>query len=41
MSVLSVNDNDNAVKFSGINHRLFIEGRGFDFRIFNISSHVI
>ena len=39
MDTLSVNDNDNAVSFSGIHHRLFIEGRGFDFRIFNISAH--
>ena len=39
MDTLSVNDNDNAVNFSGLNHRLFIEGRGFDFRIFQISNH--
>ena len=39
MDALSVNDNDNAVNFSGLSHRLFIEGRGFDFRIFQVSNH--
>jgi len=36
MSLLSVNDNDKDICFSGLKHRLFIEGRGFDFRMFKI-----
>ena len=39
MSLLSVNDNDKVIRFDGLKHRLFIEGRGFDFRIFKILSH--
>ncbi|HJM17118.1 MAG TPA: hypothetical protein QGI59_01275 [Candidatus Poseidoniia archaeon] len=36
MSLLSVNDNDKDFHFDGFKHRLFIEGRGFDFRFFKI-----
>ena len=36
MGLLSVNDNDKNICFDGLKHRLFIEGRGFDFRIFKI-----
>ena len=36
MSLLTVSDNEKKVSFDGISHRLFIEGRGFDFRHFNI-----
>ena len=36
MSLLTVRDNEKDVSFDGISHRLFIEGRGFDFRHFNI-----
>tara|TARA_B100000700_G_C14698631_1_gene693386 strand:+ start:340 stop:645 length:306 start_codon:yes stop_codon:yes gene_type:complete len=38
MVLLTANQNDKDVNFNGIKHRLFIEGRGFDFRIFNIAS---
>ncbi len=38
MVLLTANQNDKDVNFNGIKHRLFIEGRGFDFRFFNISS---
>ena len=36
MSLVSVNNNETNTSFSGINHRLFIGGRGFDFRLFRI-----
>ena len=36
MVLLNANQNDKEVNFSGIKHRLFIEGRGFDFRLFRI-----
>ena len=36
MSLLSVNDIDKDICFDGLKHRLFIEGRGFDFRFFKI-----
>ncbi len=36
MSLLTVNDNDKDICFDGLGHRLFIEGRGFDFRFFKI-----
>ena len=38
MVLLTANQNDKDVNFNGIKHRLFIEGRGFDFRLFHISS---
>ena len=38
MVLLNANQNDKEVNFSGIKHRLFIEGRGFDFRSFHIST---
>ena len=38
MVLLTANQNDKDVNFNGIKHRLFIEGRGFDFRFFHISS---
>ena len=38
MVLLNANQTDKDVSFSGINHRLFIEGRGFDFRLFQISN---
>jgi len=38
MVLLNVNQNDKDVNFNGTKHRLFIEGRGFDFRHFHISS---
>jgi len=36
MVLLSVSDSEIDVSFDGINHRLFIGGRGFDFRNFTI-----
>ena len=36
MVLLTVSDNEKDVSFDGISHRLFIEGRGFDFRHFNV-----
>ena len=36
MSLLSVNEIDKDICFDGLKHRLFIEGRGFDFRVFKI-----
>ena len=38
MVLLTANQNDKYVNFNGIKHRLFIEGRGFDFRLFHISN---
>ena len=38
MVLLNANQNDQDISFNGIQHRLFIEGRGFDFRFFHISS---
>tara|TARA_B100001750_G_C15427251_1_gene556198 strand:- start:441 stop:749 length:309 start_codon:yes stop_codon:yes gene_type:complete len=38
MVLLTTHQNDKDVNFSGIKHRLFIEGRGFDFRLFHISN---
>jgi len=37
MTVLDIADRGKEINFSGIEHRLFIEGRGFDFRNFKIS----
>ena len=37
MTVLDFTDRQKGISFSGIEHRLFIEGRGFDFRTFEIS----
>ena len=37
MAVLDINDGEKDIIFSGTEHRLFIEGRGFDFRTFKIS----
>ena len=37
MTVLDFTDRQKDISFSGIEHRLFIEGRGFDFRTFEIS----
>ena len=37
MTVLDFTDRQKDISFSGIKHRLFIEGRGFDFRTFEIS----
>ena len=39
MSLVSVNNNETNTSFSGINHRLFIGGRGFDFRNFTIEQN--
>ena len=39
MSLVSVNDNETNTCFNGINHRLFIGGRGFDFRNFTIEQN--
>ena len=36
MVLLSVSDSEIDVSFDGINHRLFIGGRGFDFRNFTV-----
>ena len=36
MVLLNANQNVKDVNFNGIRHRLFIEGRGFDFRLFRI-----
>ena len=37
MAVLDISDGEKDIIFSGTEHRLFIEGRGFDFRTFKIS----
>ena len=39
MSQLSVNNSETDVCFNGIHHRLFIGGRGFDFRNFIIQEN--
>ena len=39
MSLVSVNNNETNTSFCGINHRLFIGGRGFDFRNFTIEQN--
>ena len=39
MSLVSVNNNETNTSFNGINHRLFIGGRGFDFRNFTIEQN--
>jgi len=39
MSQLSVNNSETDVCFNGITHRLFIGGRGFDFRNFIIQEN--
>ena len=39
MSQLSINNSETEVCFNGINHRLFIGGRGFDFRNFIIQEN--
>ncbi|MBE27669.1 MAG: hypothetical protein CMB06_00955 [Euryarchaeota archaeon] len=41
MAVLDITDKEKDISFSGIEHRLFIEGRGFDFRTFEISHQSI
>ena len=38
MVLLTANQNDKDIDFNGIKLRLFIEGRGFDFRSFHIST---
>jgi len=39
MGPLSVNNSETEVCFKGINHRLFIDGLGFDFRNFIIQEN--
>ena len=39
MVLLSVSDSEIDVSFDGINHRLFIGGRGFDFRNFTVQKN--
>ena len=39
MGQLSVNNSETVVCFKGINHRLFIDGLGFDFRNFIIQEN--
>ena len=39
MSLLSVNNNEIDARFKGTNHRLFIGGRGFDFRNLTIQQN--
>jgi len=39
MELLNVSDSEINVSFNGINHRLFIGGRGFDFRNFTIQEN--
>ena len=36
MAILASQDSESVFKFKGEGHRLFIEGRGFDFRFFKI-----
>ena len=38
MTMLEKSVDGKSMKFHGIEHRLFIEGRGFDFRSFDIGS---
>ena len=39
MELLNVSDSEINVSFNGINHRLFIGGRGFDFRNFTVQKN--
>jgi hypothetical protein len=39
MNQLSVYNSETEICFNGINHRLFIDGRGFDFRNFIIQEN--
>ena len=39
MGLLNVSDSEIKVSFNGINHRLFIGGRGFDFRNFSVQKN--
>ena len=41
MVLLTANQNDKDIDFNGIKHRLFIEGRGFDFRFFTFQVMVL